>query len=168
MTRFRATHGLRLLPLEVTQHLHFCHKTWGHDPLQFFSFTLYVEATQASVINIHESPQAAPSWLTQRSVFPLQAVSDPKCPKCYGQALARTHVAREFRTFSCVFVHLVSGVVSCNLVQSRVFSCDLVRSRAISCDLVRSQNVSCNLKMSRAISCAFARVFVQKTTAALP
>ena len=54
---------------------------------------------------------------------------------------------------SCILVHLVSGVVSCNLVQSR----------AISCDPGRSQTVSCNLKMSRAISCAFARVCVQKT-----
>ena len=119
-------------------------------------------------MNIHQSPQAAPSWLTQRSVSSPQALNDPTCPNCCGQALARTHVAREFRAFSCVFVHPVSGDVSCNLVQSRAISCDLARSRAISCDLVRSQNLSCNLKMSRAISCAFVRIFVQKTMAEIP
>ena len=119
-------------------------------------------------MNIHQSPQAAPSWLTQRNGSSPQALNDPTCPNCCGQALARTHVAREFRAFSCVFVHPVSGDVSCNLVQSRAISCDLVRSRAISCNLVRSQNLSCKLKISRAISCAFVRIFVQKTMAEIP
>ena len=106
-------------------------------------------------MNIHQSPQAAPSWLTQRNVSSPQALNDPTCPNCCGQALARTHVAREFRAFSCVFVHPVSGDVSCNLVQSRAISCDLVRSRTISCNLVRSRAISKCLVQSRALLCAF-------------
>ena len=90
-------------------------------------------------MNIHQSPQAAPSWLTQRNVSSPQALNDPKCPNCCGQALARTHVAREFRAFSCAFVHPVSGDVSCHLVQSRAISCDLKISRAISKCLVQSR-----------------------------
>ena len=119
-------------------------------------------------MNIHQSPQAAPSWLTQRNVSSEQALNDPTCPNCCGQALARTHVAREFRAFSCIQSPAMFRAISCNLVRSRAISCDLARSRAISCDLVRSQNLSCNLRMSRAISCAFVRIFVQKTMAEIP
>ena len=108
-------------------------------------------------MNIHQSPQAAPSWLTQRSVSSPQALNDPTCPNCCGQALARRHVAREFRAFSCVFVHPVSGDVSCNLVQSRAISCDLVRSRAISCNLARSRAISKSLVQSQNVSCNLVR-----------
>ena len=108
-------------------------------------------------MNIHQSPQAAPSWLTQRNVSSPQALNDPTCPNCCGQALARTHVAREFRAFLCVFVHPVSGDVSCNLVRSRAISRDLVQSRAISCDLKISRAISKCLVQSRALLCAFSR-----------